>query len=238
MNKLSFKIFIGIFSVTLIIIGILLCPYFYIKTTVITGNGIVSRDEILKVCELNTGNTNLYAFNSFKAEEELLKNPYIKSVEFSRVFPDILEISINERKPCAYIPYTNTFLFMDDEGRILDSKKSYTIPLPVVYGLDFNTFTLGQKLQVEKQEKLDAVVELSKLMNIYKITENVVRVDVSKPNDIHLHVNKIDVVFGEFTDLNWKVGALSEIVKKLSPDDKGILDISSPNKNPVFTYLT
>ena len=238
MKKVSFKIFIGIGVISAILIGIMICPYFYIKNIDVTGNGIVSRDDILEVLELNSGDTNLYAFNSFSGESKLLKNPYIKSVDFSRVFPDTLEIKIVERKPCGYIPYMNTFLFMDDEGRILDAKSSYTQPLPVVYGLNFNSFTLGEKLNVEPTEKLNVVVELSKLMDRYKIIENVVKVDVSKTEDIHLYVNKVDVVLGEFNDVNWKIGALSEIIKKLSPDDKGILDISSSQKTPAFTYLT
>ncbi len=239
MKKLTLKIFIGVCVISLIIMGIMLCPYFYIKNINVTGNGIVSRDDILKILELSeSGKTNLYAFNSFSGEEKLLKNPYIKSVDFTRKFPDTLEVSIIERKPCGYIPYTNTFLFMDDEGRILDAKSSYTTPLPVVYGLDFSTFTLGEKLSVEQPEKLNIVVELSKLMKKYEIIENVVRVNVSKFDDIHLYVNKVDVVLGEFTDVNWKIGALSEIIKKLSPDDKGILDISSHDKIPAFSYLT
>ncbi len=239
MKKVSIKIFLGICAAALIIMGIMLCPYFYIKTINITGNGIVSRDEILKILELSESNkTNLYAFNSYAGKEKLFKNPYIKSVEFTRTFPDTLEISIIERKPCGYIPYTNTFLFMDDEGRILDSKSSYTTPLPVVYGLDFDTFTLGEKLNVEQPEKLNIVVELSKLMKTYKIINDVVRVNVLNPDEIHLYVNKVDVVLGEFTDVNWKIGALSEIIKKLSPDDKGTLDITSPDKTPAFTYLT
>ncbi len=238
MKKISLRIFMGICVISLIIVGFMLCPYFYIKTINITGNGIVSKDFILKTAGLDIGTTNLYAFNSISAKNELFKNPYIKNVEFTRHFPDTLDIAITERKPCGYIPYTNTFLFIDDEGRVLDSNSSYTQPLPVVYGLDFNTFTLGEKLTVNQPEKLDIVVKLSKLMNTYQIIENVVKVDVSKTDNIHLKVNNIDVVLGEFTDVNWKIGALSEIIKKLSPDDKGILDISSKDKTPAFTYLT
>lgn len=238
MKKKSTKILVAVSVISVLIIGVLLCPYFYIKTINVMGNGIVSRDEILSASSLTDGDTNLYAFNSFSAENNLLKNPYIESVHFSRHFPDTLDIIIKERKPCGYIPYTNTFLFMDNEGRILDAKPSYTQPLPVVYGLDFTNFSLGEKLVVSDPEKLQTVVDLSKLMELYSITENVVRVDVSKADDIHLYVNKIDVVIGEFTDVNWKIGALSEIIKKLSPDDKGILDISSPDKIPAFTYLT
>ena len=238
MRKLSLKIFIGVCVIILIIIGIMLCPYFYIKKINITGNGIVSREDILKTSGLDSPDVNLYAFNSFSAEENLLKNPYIGSVSFQRTFPDTLSIDIKERKPCGYIPYTNTFLFMDNEGRILDSKSYYTNPLPVVYGVNFNNFTLGEKLNVTEPEKLQTVVDLSRLMDTYNLTEQVVRLDVSNTYDIHLYVNNIDVVIGEFTDVNWKIGALSEIIKKLSPDDKGILDISSPNKTPAFKYLT
>ena len=238
MKKLSFKIFIVLGVVAVLALGFMFCPYFYITTINVSGNGIVSYDEIVSSSELNTGTSNLYMFNAFSAEKKLLKNPYIKSVEFIRTFPNTLKISVVERKPYGYIPYTNTFLFMDDEGRILDSKSSYTNPLPVVRGLNFSSFSIGEKLVVDPPEKLDIVVNLSKLMDTYQIIDQVVNVDVSKIDDIHLHINNIDVVLGEFTDENWKISALSEIIKKLSPDDKGILDISSKDGTPTFTYLT
>lgn len=216
----------------------MMCPLFYIKNTIITGNEIVTNDEILTILDLKNENTNLYAFNSFSGETSLLENPYIESVDFTRSFPDTLKIDITERKIRGYIPYMNSFLYIDGDGRILDVQSSYTTPLPIVNGLTFKEFTLGEKLKVSNKEKLDIVVELSKLMTKYELLDDVIKVDVSKPEDIHIYVNKIDVIFGSFTDYNWKISTLNEILKNLSPEDKGILDISSSDKIPLFTYLT
>lgn len=238
MKRKSVKIFIGLVVVALIAIIIMVCPFFNIKQKIIVGNNVVTNDTILKTIEVTDQTVNLYAFNSLKAESNLLKNPYIQSVDFSRHFPDTLEIDITERKVCGYVPYMGNYLYIDNNGRVLDIQSSYTQPLPVVIGLDFTEFTLGEILKVNNNDAFEIVVELAKLISKYELLNDIIKVDVSKTSDIHIYVNKIDVLFGNFTDYNWKMSALNEILKNLSPDDKGILDISSSNSNPIFTYLT
>ena len=103
------------------------------------------------------------------------------------------------------MPYMGSYLYINDYGRILDTQKTFKKQLPVVEGLKFNQFTLGEVLQVDNPSAFDTVVQLSKLFEKDQLLNTIVRVDVSDENDIHFYVGKIDVEFGSFDDANKKI---------------------------------
>jgi len=238
MKKKHIKIILGFAIIILITLVIMICPVFYISNINITGLENLKKEQIIKDIELDNNTTNIFAFNSIKSKNILEKSPYIQNIKITKKLPDTINIDITERKIRGYVPYMNSYLYISDEGRVIDVQTSYEKQLPVVVGLNFSNFTLGEILSVDNKEAFDVVVELSKLMTKYKILEQVIKVDVLKPKDLHLYVNNIDVLFGTFDDLNWKISTLNEIIKKIPVEDKGFLDISDSNKIPRFTYLT
>lgn len=238
MKKTSIKIATVSAILVFLILIIMICPVFYINDVVVTGIENLKEEQIISTVGLNNKTTNIFAFNSIKAKETLKQNPYIEDVKIIKNLPESIAFEITERKIRGYIPYMSSYLYINDDGRVIDVQTSYVKQLPVVIGLNFSKFTLGEILEVDNKEAFDVVVQLSKLMTKYEILEDVIKVDVSKPEDLHLYVNNIDVLFGTFEDLNWKMSTLNEIIKKIPEEDKGFLDISNSNKTPRFTYLT
>lgn len=238
MKKLSYKIISVIIIIAFTLMLMMLCPWFYITKTEITGIESLTEQQILSELDLTDQKTNLLAFNRIKALNTLKNNPYVDSANIKKKLPNILQINITERKIRGYIPYMSKFLYIDSEGRVIDVQSAYVKQLPIVVGLSFRNFTIGEILPVENSSSFNAVVELSRLMTDYNMLEDVIRVDVSDPDDIHLYINNIDVLFGDFSDSTWKINALNEIIKEIPKDDKGFLDIRDSSKVPLFTYLT
>lgn len=224
-----------------VIAGVLLicmvCPLFNIKTVEINGTVNTSASDIKEKLGLNN-TVNLLAFNSFAAKDKLLEDPYIEDVSFSRKLPDKLIINIDERAIRGYVPYMGTFLYIDSTGRVLDARSSFTEKHPVVKGLDFDKFTVGHKLETEDDKVFDTVVEISQLMADYDMQEDVLYVDVSDEMHIKIMTENVTINFGDFTDANYKIATLNEILKTMDDDQKGFLDISDPDANPVFKMLT
>lgn len=238
MKKITFKVCIIIAIIVFILLLLSVCPLFNITEINVTGINKLVKEDILNEINLTANENNLFAFNSFKAKKILYFNPYIEDVKINKSIPNKISIDITERKIRGYVFYMGTYLYIDGDGRVIDVQSSFTEKLPIVVGLNFNNFTLGEILKVDNQESFDIVVELSKLITKYELLEDVVKVDVSKPDDIHLYINNVDILFGDFSDSNWKIGTLVEIMKEISQEDKGFLDISDSNKTPLFTYLT
>ena len=60
---------------------------------------------------------NIFSVSIKKAKEEILKNHYIKDAIITKEYPRAIIITVSERKPLAYIQYSeDVFLYIDDEG--------------------------------------------------------------------------------------------------------------------------
>lgn len=237
MKKIFFNFCIFVIILIFAAISLMFVPFFNIQNIIIEGNSSVSEEEILSVLNVGT-DTNLLAFNSFSAKRELLQNSYIKDVEIIKAFPQVLKVNITEHKVRAYVPYTGNYLYIGDDGLILDIQPTFTEQLPVVIGLNFTDFTLGQPLHVEDTRAFEDVVELSKLFTKYELLGDIIKVDVAQSDSIHLYVNKVDVNFGSLDDGNQKILTLIEILPNLDTQAPGILDISDVNVDPTFKFLT
>ena len=143
MKNKSICFFAAAAIIILAVLAILLCPWFDIKTKEVSGAEDISKQDIIKQAHLEAGNINIFAFNSRKAKKDLLKNPYIKDVKIKRKLPDTVIISVTQSQIRGYVPYLKSYLYIDDDGIVIDVKDSYTKPSPVVVGLDFNTFFLS-----------------------------------------------------------------------------------------------
>lgn len=238
MKKISAYAFMIIAIVALIAILLMLCPWFNITEKNVIGNENVSSEKILEEINLNNNSVNLFAFNRFSAIKKLKTNPYIENVKITKKLPNTLNINITERKIRGYVPYLKKYIYIDDEGMVLDVQSAYKQPRPIVMGLDFSTFTLGEKLPVGNEKAFNTIVELSKLMTKQELLETVIKIDVSDTKNIKLYVNNMIVYFGDMNDGNKKLATLKEIVKKIPKEDKGFLHLENSDEEPRFEFMT
>jgi hypothetical protein len=129
-NKLLL-VFIGV--ITALIIVIVLCSLtvkvmftgndrFTLKKidVVISGNGMLTAEEIKKRLGLMEGQVNLFGFNLAKTRNRLLLDtPNLKSVVMTRYLPGTLRVDVVERIPVAFLLVApSVWLGVDDEGYI------------------------------------------------------------------------------------------------------------------------
>ena len=152
-----------------------------------------------------------------------------------------MKITIKERKARGYVPYMGSYLYIDEEGRVLEVAGSCRDALPLVKGLKFDSFTEGEILPVQNTDALVVILEISQLMEKYELLDEVVEIDVSKPKDIYAYVNQVQIHLGNMTNGDMKIQYMQQIVKTIPKEDRGILDLSgldNPKANVTFQYLT
>ena len=224
---------LGVLSVA----GLLFSPLFSAKEVLLEGCEHYTTSEITQQIGFQTGD-NIIFYNTSKAERLLEEDPYIAEAKLSRRLPDKLVISITERKVRGYVPYMGSYLYIDEEGRVLDTQEAYFDSLPEVKGLQFSYFKLGEVLPVENEEALLAVLQMSQMMKKYELLDVVVEMDVSDPKDIYLNANQVSIHIGQMSDGDQKIRIMAEIMKTIPEGDRGTLDLSDLNKPIVFKYLT
>ncbi len=230
----------GILTFLCVLAGIcafLVSPVFTIKNIEITEMEKYTKDEICEMVNIKEG-MNMFLFNRFYAMKTLKSNTYIESAKISYKLPDTVAITIDERKVRGYVPYMGSYLYIDEEGRVLEVSSEMNRALPVVYGLNFSSFTLGEKIEAENKEAFDIMVNIAYLMSKYELLDMVVKIDVSNPDKILAYVNKVEVNLGDMSNGDRKIRTMAEVIKNINENDRGSLDLSDLSKPIIFKYLT
>lgn len=236
-KKLSFKSVIALFLFVAVIGGILFSPIFSSKTIQCTELDKYTKAELLNLAGIQEG-MNIFAVKFGSAKKKLLESPYIEEVSIKVSLPSTVAINIKERKVRGYVPYSGSYLYIDEYGRVLEVKKNFTEDLPLVTGLKFSSFQEGEILQVENRKSFEIVVMMAQMMTKYELLNMVVEVDVSDPDNIIAYVNKIEVYLGDGSDCDMKIRTMAEIIKNIPEGDRGTVDLSDMSKPLIFKYLT
>lgn len=216
---------------------VLFSPLFAVRNIRSEGTERLSTSQLCEKIGLSAGD-NLILFSRSRAERVLEQDPYIAHAKLSAELPDTMVIEVSERKVRGYVPYMGSYLYIDEEGRVLDVQDSYFKALPLVRGLSFDSFQLGEILPVKNPEKLTVILRMSQLMQKYELLDLVVEIDVTNPKDIFAEVNQVQIHLGGMDNGDQKIRMMAEIMKTIPEEDRGSLDLSDLSKPIVFQYLT
>lgn len=249
---LKFILVFILFSAVVVLLA--LSPLFTIRQITVSGGQHYKQDDVIAVSGIIAGNNgfktigsdlnSIFLLRYGNSEKSILKNlPYVKDVVVKYAVPDKVRIILTERKPICVVPYLGTNLLMDEEGYIIDTvnQGAGNYNLPLVKGLEFQRFELGQVLKVENSENLQAVIKTfgaitdSDKSDKVKILGLIKWIDVSDLKKICLFVDaRITVNIGDMQDLSYRISFLKQIYSRnLKPNDKGLLDFTT-GENPNF----
>ena len=129
----------------------------------ITGNEILSSENIKELCDYDFSNSSTKEINLEEIAESLMKSDFIKGVSITKRLPRTLNITVDERKPIAFI-YGRGLNLIDEEGFLMPIpkiKKSWD--LPFISGISESLGNLGEK--TVSGQALKAVTLASHLQN-------------------------------------------------------------------------
>jgi len=111
----------------------------------ILGNEILSSEKVKELCDYDFANSKTKDLNIEKIAESLMKSDFIKGVSVTKRLPRTLNITVEERKPIAFI-YGRGLNLIDEEGYLMPVpkiKKSWD--LPFISGITESLGKLGEK---------------------------------------------------------------------------------------------
>jgi len=239
---MKFKTILVICTLALAAVAFLFSPLFRIDESalVIEGYTAVSRAEILNRLEIDS-RTNLLFFNTVEARRRIMQNLYVDDVSFRRELPNRLHVRVQERRLSAYVEDTpGNFLFIDENGRVLDARTFFTEPKPIVMGLNFTRFALGELLEVDNPAAFFTVVQYAQLLNRYELTERAARIDVSDIENTRIMIYNIEFNVGDIMQADEKVRTIVEILSVLPNADRisGFVDLREIRSQYSFQILT
>lgn len=233
-------------SIYIITVGILvllflisMSPAFSITSVNVQGNEIVPTDEILTDADLMVLNKNIFLYPANKYEKKLKQNAYFKGVKVKKTFPNKIDITIDERVINFYVLYSNnTYLYMDNDAVVMDVSQNFTKNCPIIKGLDFDTFTLGETLEVKNQDAFDSAITIAKTIKRYGEYDVPIVVNVQDPDNINIIINNINIVFGDISDCDIKVRRCIAAIPYIEPELKGYLYVDDVSRDAYFKIIT
>ena len=135
------------------------CDYtdvFDIVSINIKGNRILSRNEILKMANIDS-DSSIKSLDLADIQTKLEINPYIKAASVSREYPNRINILICERVPICYINHKG-LLLVDAEGIVLPvPEQSLDTNLPVISGFESDSLDYYPGYYIPNDEVLKIV---------------------------------------------------------------------------------
>ena len=219
------RFFIFFSLIFLIIFALKNSNLFNIKNVTIEGNKNISRATIKKVSDLKIGNK--YFLISKRERLKRIKSlPYIKEAKISHSILGNVKVNVTERTP-YYQMYSNGYLLIDEEFRILQNSKKKYDNLVNLTGFNVDNLKAGNYIlsNAEDQEKRELLIELKK--DDYSLRGNIREIELMDSIATFTTVDGIKVEFGSYSNSSYKLKMLSLILD----------DIKKTNKNAVIIQM-
>ncbi len=207
MKKIPWRIVI---PVTAVCIVVLLVFLFRVTKVTVEGNTFFSEEVVAsEVCSTFLDKNTITAFikNHLGFTSKL---PYVREYEIT--YPGIHEIHIKlyEKKMIAGISYMNQYIYFDKDGVVLKSTNEELPDVPLFETKTMTTFTLYEKVQMEDEDLLGQIMNLSNLFQHYKISWDKVVFD--SKNAAFLYSGEIKVSLGKKDSYDEQISALSSVL--------------------------
>ena len=228
---LKFAFFIAI----LIAIGYLMLTFetFNLKNINVVGNEKYDQQQVINASSLNIGE------NVFKQliKTEKIQLPYVSEQHYGYSFPDTITITIKERYPLYIVKDKNTqkYYKLDNDGYILEecelsAKKEEVL----VEGFAFEEeVKLGEKINEVYLHKINIYNDIKTQLEKNKIQGIITKVNFANSLTIITLDDKLNIVFANDSNLEYKVSFLKGIIEQSGGMVEGTIDMSIDN--PVYS---
>ncbi len=225
-RKRRLTAFFIFFIITLLCVGAVLSltVFFNIENITISGSNIYTAQEILEASELSKKN-NLFATSRAKVETNIKgKLPFIESISFKRELPHTLKVTVKDEVEFACYKVEEDYYKVSSSGWVLE--KVYEKPDDLIMiAADKVKCKVGSEIVFEDEKQNTLIFNIMDSLKAENI--KVSEVDVSDILNIKLSVeNRFDVHLGTSNNTNEKIKHLSGMLKELSEDKKGKIDLS------------
>lgn len=205
--KFLFKLILLIGIVSGVIAFATCSPIFNIQNIEITNNKQLSPETIISLSELSVGQ-NIFKFWKNDVENKIKSNAYIESVELKRVFPNKLQINIQEREPKFSVPVLGEYAYINTQGYILEITQNQ-LNLPIITGISTKEEEIkpGNRLNNKDLTELEIILKIISAMKENQLDKEVTSIDISNKNDyiIYMQNEKKKIHLGDGSNLSNKM---------------------------------
>lgn len=205
---------------------------FDIEKITVKGNAILDEKTILSACKLYTGE-NIFSKSSSGCEEEILRLPYVHSVEVQKKYPSEIIITVKEEGEYAVLEQTGKDVICDRYGKSIRlMSEDETENFVKFTGCREGAYGLGEYINLSSDEETEIFRRCLSCITDYEFSD-VTKVDMSDIYNIVFIVGEtLEVRIGALGDedeFSYKMAYIKEVIDSLPGNISGIIDATNPD---------
>lgn len=190
---------------------------FRIQTVTVSGCSYYTEEEIRNMIFTSPWEYNslvLYVKNKFIGTKEY---PFIQKMTISRKGRHEVKIQVYEKALTGCVKYMNQFIYFDKDGIVLECAEKAIDNIPYITGIEYQGFTLYEKLKVSDEAVFNRILSLSQLLQRHEFPLD--RIHFSEDGAVMLQTEKIKIYLGKREFYDEPVAALAEILPTILKKD-------------------
>lgn len=202
---------------------------FETKTIEISGNTIMSDDEIIKKLDIKV-DKNIFMYNTKKMVNKLKNNPYIEEVKVKRNLPSRLNITIKEKEIYAILRDEKDYCYVDNQVKLIEKIKDIegddTVKVDIEYIIEDNDIRFKDK------EEKDILINLLNAIKECNLSKKINEINFEKSDIINIYTNdNIQIKLNKDKNIKYNISRSSAIMADLQKksNNKGIIDLTYQN---------
>lgn len=227
-KKINLKwLLIGIAAIVLTFVILLAAGIFRVKHVEITGNSYYSQEEIKElVMDGHENSLYLMFLYSYLDGKEI---PFVDNVELSMKSPGSIKIRVYEKLMIGYVQYMGANLYFDKDGTVVESSDRVLEGIPCIKGLQFDTLTLYQPLNVKNKKIFEILRSLTQVAEKYELAPDAINLQ-NDGKKIVLTFGDVRINLGAGDNMDEKASRIKQLLPELT-DKSGVLHMEDYTKD-------
>ncbi len=132
--------------------------------------------------------------------------PYIEKIDLELKGSHAVSVRVYEKMMTGCVEFMGEYLYFDKDGIVVESASERLPDIPLIKGLQFNKIILREKLEVQKDELFETILNLTQLIDKFGLEVKTIRFNSNY---------EVTVDCGEITALLGKRAAYDEVLSEL-----------------------
>ena len=218
---------------------ILFLSTFYIKKLEVVGSRQYTPEQITdELIKTKQDSNSLYLYLKHRYFVEL-KLPFVEKIDVTMKDTHTITVYVYEKMVAGCVEFMGEYMYFDKDGIVVESSSKRLEEIPVIKGLKFDKIMLSEKLEVQKDELYDVIINLTQLIRKFEL--EVDQVTFNRDFEVSLDCGDIRVLLGKKSTYDEALSELKNILAEANGMEitidmrnyvKGTQNIIGKQKNP------
>ena len=206
----------------------LFTPFFNVAEVGVSGNTVVSSEEIMDSSGIILG-TNVFRINAKEVKKNLSRISLIDGITIKRRLPARIDLIVSETAPQFVVPYMTGYVLLNEHGKVIELRDDVTgIALPLVSGIEITKAKTCENVSVSDEVSYEMVMEAIRLFKEKDVMKLFRSLDFSNISNFNGYtIEGVKVIFGKMADLEYKISFLQNMLPSVEKVEGTYIDISS-----------